>query len=490
MEIINNKNNAIETFLCFEAQDCFDFKIDNVLIWKYLREFIYDTYINNVYHTENRVPKFSSLRFGLFFSRQLFRVFDINKFTQKDIVFLNFPRKIKINGHYQCTQLEPLIMNFKENSCVLENPFWLEDKSYLVSHFKDGNRNVIYTDKIEIIHRIRFVFLWLFKRIKFKKHNNDEIIAFCKRININLGTEIEPEVLFEKIFWYVSFEKYAEKHYTRILKKISPKCLIEVYTPNHHIALMNTVAHKLQIPIIDIQHGAIGDYEPIMYSYYNKGTYLHLSDYIFCFGEYWKNKENFHLNRNRIIPVGVPFLENQIKNSENANYEKNIILIISQTRYSKTFYNLAEELQKKFKNSQYRIVLKLHPYEYSLYKQGKYEKLKQMGIQVEAGLEKHLYSYLTKAKFVIGINSTALYEALAFKLPIFIYNNKYGIENLVELKKSIPLINIFDNTQMLLEQIDNFDDNFDAQKITSLFSNNSMNRILEAIKLVSDISVG
>lgn len=61
------KNSELEKFLFFESKECFDYKIDNVFVWKYLREDVYDQYIHKVYNTADRVTEFSKFKFGLFF---------------------------------------------------------------------------------------------------------------------------------------------------------------------------------------------------------------------------------------------------------------------------------------------------------------------------------------------------------------------------------------------------------------------------------------
>ena len=486
------KNSELEKFLFFESKECFDYKIDNVLVWKYLREDVYDQYMHKVYNTADRVTGFSKFKFGLFFLKELYKIFDDNdRVSPKDIVFLTFPRKTLINGQYCCTQLEPLINQVKDRCWILENPFWLEDKSYRVSHFSEKQKNMTYTDNIEILHRLRMPFLILFKRRKFRKKYYEKLASFCHDINRNLGIDINVDDIFQKVFWYVCFEKYAFMFYQKILKRLDPKCIVEVYTPNHQIALLNTVAHELKIPIIDVQHGAIGEYEPIMYSYYQKRPYAHLSNYIFVFGEYWRTKKNFHVFDEQIMPVGVPFLEEYAKNCLKCNKEKNTIVLISQARYSSLFYNLAAALQGNSEiSSKNKILLKLHPYEYSLYKQGYYKNLEKQGVWVCAGLEKHLYSYFESAFCVIGINSTALYEALAFGIPIYIHNYKYGIENLVALSKTIPLIHIFDNEEKLIDEIMVSDNNsVERKNINYLFAEGSMQKTLEALGRICDVKI-
>ena len=85
------KNSELEKFLFFESKECFDYKIDNVLVWKYLREDVYDQYIHKVYNTADRVTGFSKFKFGLFFLKELYKIFDDNdRVSPKDIVFFDF----------------------------------------------------------------------------------------------------------------------------------------------------------------------------------------------------------------------------------------------------------------------------------------------------------------------------------------------------------------------------------------------------------------
>lgn len=484
------ENDRLNKFLTFEAESCFDYTVDGIRIWKYLREFVYDEYIRKIYKTEARVHSCSDFKFGMYLVGQLWRILQPDeRYSPKDILFISFPRKTMINGSYICTQLQPLMNKFDNHSWIVENPFWIEDKSYFISHFTSKKSSMTFTDKIEIKHMISMLFRYA-SRCRFAHNNDVKIMNFLNNIEVNLQIHLDYKEYLNKIFWYVSFEKYARTYYEKLLHQVAPKCIVEVYTPNHQIALLNTIAHENGIPVIDVQHGAIGTYEPIMYSYHKKRNYQHLSDFIFTFGEYWTKKENYHLKKECIFPVGVPYLEEKVREVADKPIKKEAIVIISQARHSNLFYTLARDLHhvKEIIGGK-RIILKLHPYEYSSYISGFYKDLENEGVQVDAGLNKHLYEYFGNACCVIGINSTALYEALAFGIPVYVYANKYGVENLLELSRNSTQVHLFKDKNDLIDKLKNhhLTNALRIGDTEGLFASNAMERALSALEKICGV---
>ncbi len=97
----------IELFLETEkSYNFFDLEIENVLIWKYIREDIYNLFLEREYKTERRVAiTHNYLRKLQFYISQLRFLFSKNNcnIMKADLLFCNFPRKIKINGRYSCS---------------------------------------------------------------------------------------------------------------------------------------------------------------------------------------------------------------------------------------------------------------------------------------------------------------------------------------------------------------------------------------------------
>ncbi len=76
------------------------------MIWKYIREDIYNLFLEREYKTERRVAiTHNYLRKLQFYISQLRFLFSKNNcnIMKADLLFCNFPRKIKINGRYSCS---------------------------------------------------------------------------------------------------------------------------------------------------------------------------------------------------------------------------------------------------------------------------------------------------------------------------------------------------------------------------------------------------
>ena len=379
------KEDKIQKFLQMEYRaDFFKIKIEDVFIWKYFREEIYNLLLEHNYQTETRVGKSHGILKNIkFLVKQLWVIFfEKNNCVHKaDVLFCNFPRKTKIDGKYVCTQLERLVQDVQQTKMIIEYPFWIEDIAYNKAHFDYEDNSLFFTDKMEIQACLNVLFNF-YKYRKFKKYNREKVNQFIDIIENEMNIIINRKRMWGQMFFFCNYEKNIRPKIDKLLKLIEPKCFIEVYTPNRQLAVFNEVCHENGISVIDIQHGALNHYEPIMYSYYKKCQYPHLGDFILVFGKYWKNKNNFHLSSEKIYVIGNPFLERMKKKINLSNQE--YVLILSQTRYHKLFIELCEKLLEK---SNCKIVLKLHPYEYAYYLNQEYVNLEKKGVTVVCGLE-------------------------------------------------------------------------------------------------------
>ncbi len=483
-------NETLEIFLEFESKECLNFEIEGVHVWKYVREYVYDSFLRTYYKTENRVHTTNGMKYKLFKILQVWKAFAPNKkLDNKDLIFLSHSRKELIDGNYQCTQIDELSEYYENNCYILENPYWLDDMSYLKSHFTNKKVNSIYTDSLEIWHRLKMpINKLLFKR-NFLKHYGDCIDNWCQRINKVLKTNIKTEEVNEIVFDSIFFERDALKFYKRIVAQVKPKAIIEIYTPKNQISALNMVAHQNKIPVIELQHGATGEYEPIMYTYKEKHFHDYLPDYVFTFGAFWNGKKNRHIPQTNVVATGNIHLEKILADYSKKKYINKSILIVSQSRFSKLFYNIADRLSEIPEFKDIEVVLKLHPFEYASYSSGLYKNLEDKGVNVVAGLKKSIYSFFADAMYVIGVNSTCMYEALAFKKDIFVLGNKYGTEDIIELSKKISLIHVYSEIDGLIDGLKKYKrgEISDDQK-EYLFVQNSLQKTFDAIKEVSGVT--
>lgn len=104
----------------------------------------------------------------------------------------------------------------------------------------------------------------------------------------------------------------------------------------------------------------------------------------------------------------------------------------------------AAALRKDERLNHIRMIYKLHPDEYGRYK-SKYAQLSDCGVEVISENKHDIYYYLGQADYVIGTESTALYEATVFGLEIFIINGgSYSLSKMLYEKGYAQLVTSVD----------------------------------------------
>ena len=154
--------------------------------------------------------------------------------------------------------------------------------------------------------------------------------------------------------------------------------------------------------------------------------------------------------------MGFPYFENRVnKYKQNLNLkeknDKKKILFISQASIGDKLVKLACELNNIIDNEKYEIIYKLHPGEFSIWKE-KYKELRNYSIKTIAN-EIDLYELFSKSSIQVGAYSTAIYEGLGFGLDTYIYQI-YGTNIFEDLCKEgfITYINSANELKIYLER--------------------------------------
>ena len=180
------------------------------------------------------------------------------------------------------------------------------------------------------------------------------------------------------------------------------------------------------------------------------------------------------ISKNNIIEIGFPYLNKKISHFTNFNHKENIFLIISQPFMSKKLIMFSIKLKKKLKKN-IKILYKPHPLEIINNDTFYFKELEKNNIEIIKNYDSDLYRLLSQARWVMGVSSTVLYEALAFKCKVFILNEPGSerLSKLINLKlafliKSIDNIEYFLNKTIKKNSISLFY-NDNNKKIKSLF---------------------
>lgn len=426
------KKMDVQKFLEIEKKYNLNYlEIEGINFWQYARFEIWNDMLckemlslNEAHRIGLHVPIKSML---FYFWKSIFSYYLAER-RKVDICFLNHERRVFGNGYYDCMYTEKLVEKYP-NSIVLEKP-------YNYKHLQPTRtKNLYYTDWIVIIGNVYQKIHFKLKSAKYRKVVDD----------IKRQLEMPYQELKDAYQMNVSLERIANKCaeryflckiqyplYEKLLRKFQPKLIVEVCHYGRQCMLVNEVAKKLNIPTIELQHGAISK-DVVAYNYEVELEVPQLPTNIFVFSEFWKEFVKMPIPEERIRAVGFPYFDNKVieyKAIERKDSRKTV-LFISQGPIGNQLSQFAVELSKRLDTKEYKIIYKLHPGEYADWKEH-YIELANSGIEVIDNYENNMYYFFSQSDIQIGVYSTALYEGIGFGLETYIYNTTYADMDIIE----------------------------------------------------------
>jgi len=174
---------------------------------------------------------------------------------------------------------------------------------------------------------------------------------------------------------------------------------------------------ELSIPTVELQHGVISA-RHLGYAYgHEKARKRLFPDWLFLFGEFWREAAAFPIPPERVRAVGWAYLER--RRLEQPRIErKQQVLFLSQKTIGHALSRIAVELAGT-PGVEHEVVYKLHPGERLSWRKD-YPWLGEAKVRVVDGDEPHLYELLAESSAQVGVYSTALYEGLVFGLDTFV----------------------------------------------------------------------
>ena len=257
--------------------------------------------------------------------------------------------------------------------------------------------------------------------------------------------------------------------YRFLFKWLKPKYIF--YIAKYTDMGVVEAAHIENIPIIELQHGVFG-----FSLNYNKDQDINsIPDYIFCFGKYWVDNNYIPINKCKLFSVGYPFLDTA--NSYLNSIRKNQIVFISQgDQLVKNAVMLAE-----FLDLEYRIIYKLRPDEYNIWRKRYPELLLAKDsnkLEVIDNDSYSIYKILCESKYQVGISSTLLLEGARLGCKTI----------LIRQEENNYMQSLVDNNLAIFTKQVSFDDLKDApdisDKIDYFFEKGWKKNFLNALKSI------
>lgn len=329
-------------------------------------------------------------------------------------------RKINIDGEFFDIHTKYFIDDLLKRGASFE----VYERPYMNRHY---SKSQPYRRHLDIILILTTLYGILFpSRIKAGDRR------FLMRLQSEIGAGFRIDIDLVKMF-SKEIARFRIKYrlLSALLKKKGAR---EVYlVVGYGEAPLIKAARDLGITSIEFQHGIFSEYA-LGYHYpsVSKNSLEYFPDRIYVWDDYWKDMCELPLTDDRIITYGFKHLLNtRQKYSHISKNEKQIIVIsqgIAGPKMSDIILDNIDDLKE------YTMVYKLHPGEYDRWRQ--YESLVRLSkydnVKVIDNNKIPLYRLLAESRFLIGLSSTVIFEALSFDCTILLVDLP-GIEHMKKL---------------------------------------------------------
>lgn len=296
-------------------------KVEGLQVWPFLRVAYFFAYFDNNYKKEvsplptnsklaARMRKIKNSFYGI---ENLFKIYSF-------IIFSNTYERRSVDGKFINKIAESLISELgKERVLVVEIPV---DGL----HFKRADISTHNIISMDLFNLSCYLFSFWRKNLVIDK----EVVL--KEINSKYGLNVDYHRLIKKFFCYKSL--FALFYRAGGPKAIFISCY---YSIVHQAAIY--AAKKMGIKAIELQHGLINK-EHFAYNFFADLDSSFFPDYLFAFGDYVKDQQNY-IDPENVIPIGnmyIDYIKNKYQPSEKTielfksfrnNYKK-IVSISSQ----------------------------------------------------------------------------------------------------------------------------------------------------------------
>ena len=394
-----------------EKHELFNKEVDGINYWQLIRGQVYEKYLNYMLDIKTRHPDLemnASFEGGYKKAIKLFWNSIIHpskyKYSRDKIVFITWRRQKNCAVEVLCSQLP--------------NDTFLIDRPYKFSHLTvNSNIHWCTSDYIELIRGISILVEQHDRRLI--KNIRDSVNEWFDDLVNNFNIELDFNWVINRVIYVITTQKVLRKYYTKIFTKYRPRKLV-IYPHYEEFSFaIIYVAHKLGIKVFELQHGFVSKTH-IAYNY-KEYHYEYLPDYYLLYGEYWKDIITFPKKESMICCGSIE--TDSLKTNSCKSCKENSIIIISQAPYADVLYPFAVKLKNAIYSNGYnwKVIYKLHPSEVTTWN-SLHPTFKDDDIVFET---KNVYDVFEECSIQIGVDSTALFEGLAYGLKTYIIDCKY-----------------------------------------------------------------
>ena len=247
-----------------------------------------------------------------------------------------------------------------------------------------------------------------------------EVNDIAKKLRNSDYYSIEEKELIQSCLhlFLVSYIRYLSIFQKGKIKKL-------FFIRHYHNEGIIAAASDCGIETIELQHGLINKHD--LYYVYDKAFKKNLENAFFpnrilLFGQYWKDvlAKGAEWSPEQLVIAGDYMSSKETNQQEKA--KENVILIASQKTLHGLFIPRIKELAASIQNHpDWRIILKLHPFEKEI---EKYNDLASDKLEI-ASLHSSISDYLEIAKIQVSIYSTTFFDAIGKNVVNFAWTGNF-----------------------------------------------------------------
>ncbi|RXK46932.1 hypothetical protein [Halorientalis pallida] len=409
-----------DRFLRIESElDPFSITVDGVPVWERVRLPVFREILQQTGEWGQEVQKVEKsisnlLKGGYLLARNaVYR--NPYRADSHDFLFWGFERRKQLEeGHYWDLFCDPLYERLDFDYLHLEEP-----------HL-NGHLRPVQTERFRYLDRIEY--MSTIKRSlgiasgDIPKPQRTALEALSERFNEEFDVSVD---ISERASFRLALRASTRSSYRKLLERIDPAMVFVVVSFQKETFV--EVCNELDIPVVELQHGILAQYEYGFPGFRTKETF---PDYFFSFGEYWNDRVDLPIQDDKIRAIGYGHFDRQRERFSNTTTGDDVVFI-SQGNVGEKLSKAALELSRHPSIDDSNIVYKLHPGEYGRW-QADYPWLRESDLRVVGKSGPDLYELFADAYAQVGVYSTAVYEGLGFGLTTYLYDLP-GVEELEDL---------------------------------------------------------
>lgn len=431
MDIFDVPNKQKDYFDIEKKYDLYHIAIDGVNIWQYFRtdlwyEILNDKMPKDPTRNKQGETSISKREEIIIFLRKIGYILthkNSKKVHAADVLFLNYGRKFYKNGVYIDKLSGELETCFHNNFVIIEF-----NRNYAMPLRPTQSQNEYYPELLGFLALLRTKIETFFNANEYKNARQEVekyFTAPLEEFKRTYDWQIDPQSYIHDMAMQILKIKRLKDSYRRLLNKVTPKVIFETIPNSRPSMIINEIAKEMDIPTIELQHSF--PIHNLIWNYADGcGEIRQFPDYEFGYSDYFNSFMHLPIPAENIKAVGLPYLEQCLAAYPKCKKDDRItILFISQGPHAKQLSKLAVEIRDRLDIDRYRIIYKLHPDETSVWKERLPWLCARNDIEVIDDRTYETYKCFAESDIQIGVNSTALFEGLAYNLDTYIYKATY-----------------------------------------------------------------